>query len=133
MEEIYKHNYLGGIIMKKLIFGMVGIALALLLTACGGNDGGTEASGDAKSGNSVDIVASNWQFDQETYTVPAGDVTFNLTNEEGFHSIIVEGADVKIDGEGSATASLEAGEYTIRCNVPCGEGHSEMTSTLVVE
>ncbi|MRG87330.1 cupredoxin domain-containing protein [Salinibacillus xinjiangensis] len=57
-------------------------------------------------------------------------------NEAGLHGIEIEGTNVKnvkLDKEGSATANLEPGEYTIRCIIPCGEGHGEMTAQLVVE
>ncbi|WP_208590598.1 cupredoxin domain-containing protein [Gracilibacillus suaedae] len=126
--------------MKKILLSMMTLSLALVLAACGGgdnegssnNDGeaGETASGD---GETVDIQASNWQFDQEEYTVPAGEVTVNLTNEEGFHGIEIEGTDIALDDAGSETATLEAGEYTIRCSVPCGAGHEDMVATLIVE
>ncbi|WP_254434201.1 hypothetical protein [Halobacillus sp. Marseille-Q1614] len=64
---------------------------------------------------------------------PAGEITVNLSNDEGVHGIEIEGTDISIDNEGSATASLEPGEYTIKCNIVCGTGHEEMVSTLIVE
>lgn len=122
--------------MKKLLT-LFTLSLALLLAACGGgDDDGAADNGDASTdGDSaaVDIVATNWEFDQEEYTVPAGEVTLNLVNEEGFHGISVDGTDLSIEDEGTATAELEPGEYTIRCSVPCGAGHADMVSTLIVE
>ena len=119
---------------------MMTLSLALVLAACGGGDdegssnsdgeAGENASGD---GETVDIQASNWQFDQEEYTVPAGEVTVNLTNEEGFHGIEIEGTDIALDDAGSQTATLEPGEYTIRCSIMCGAGHDDMVATLIVE
>ncbi|WP_186578906.1 cupredoxin domain-containing protein [Aquibacillus kalidii] len=120
--------------MKKVMLTIILSALVFFLAACGGNDSdSSNTSSESGSGTPVDLVASNWEFDQDTYTVPAGDVTFNLKNKEGFHGIKVEGTDVTIEGEGSATTNLEAGEYTIRCVVPCGTGHAEMSAKLVVE
>ncbi|SFL34533.1 hypothetical protein SAMN04487943_10184 [Gracilibacillus orientalis] len=123
--------------MKKILFGMMTLSLALVLAACGGSDdeGSSNNDGETASGDgeTVDVTASNWQFDQEEYTVPAGEVTVNLTNEEGFHGIEIEGTDIALDEEGSATATLEAGEYTIRCSVMCGAGHDDMVATLIVE
>ncbi|WP_163581859.1 cytochrome C oxidase subunit II [Gracilibacillus saliphilus] len=126
--------------MKKILLGMMTLSLALVLAACGGGDdegssnsdgeAGENASGD---GETVDIQASNWQFDQEEYTVPAGEVTVNLTNEEGFHGIEIEGTDIALDDAGSQTATLEPGEYTIRCSIMCGAGHDDMVATLIVE
>ncbi|MFD2657047.1 cytochrome C oxidase subunit II [Gracilibacillus thailandensis] len=123
--------------MKKILLTMMTLSLALVLAACGsGDDEGSSnnneeaASGD---GETVDIQASNWQFDQEEYTVPAGEVTVNLTNEEGFHGIEIEGTDIALDDAGSQTATLEPGEYTIRCSIQCGPGHDDMVATLIVE
>ncbi|MFZ3579592.1 cytochrome C oxidase subunit II [Virgibacillus sp. DJP39] len=124
--------------MKKVIFALMFIALSLILAACGGGDSaeegnpseGTESNGVSTT---VDITATNWEFDQENYTVPAGEVTFNLTNEEGLHGIQVDGTDVNIEGDESGKVTLEPGEYTIRCSIPCGQGHANMQSTLTVE
>ncbi|QGH35471.1 cytochrome C oxidase subunit II [Gracilibacillus salitolerans] len=122
--------------MKKILLGMMTLSLTLVLAACGGDDEGSSnndgetASGD---GETVEIQASNWQFDQEEYTVPAGEVTVSLANEEGFHGIEIEGTDITLDEEGSETATLEAGEYTIRCSIMCGTGHDDMVATLIVE
>ena len=109
------------------------LAVFLGLAACGGGE--ESAGGEAGSGtaSSVELKATNWEFDQDTYTVPAGDVTFKLINEEGHHGIEIEGTKVKIDGEGTATANLEPGEYTVKCTIPCGEGHVEMEAKVVVE
>ncbi|WP_280772065.1 cytochrome C oxidase subunit II [Salipaludibacillus daqingensis] len=125
--------------MKNKWIAFMFLALALVLAACGGNnDDVTEIennsdSGENASASEVNVTATNWDFDQETYTASAGDVTINLTNEDGHHGIMIDGTDVEIDGEGSATATLEAGEYRIYCSIPCGEGHDEMEATLVVE
>ncbi|WP_138414575.1 cytochrome C oxidase subunit II [Aquibacillus sediminis] len=121
--------------MKKILFVTVLSMLMLVLAACGGGEDNTsdESTGGDAAANTVDIDATNWEFDQETYTTSAGDITFNLTNEEGYHGIQIDDTDVTVEGDGSTTASLEAGEYTIRCSIPCGDGHSEMVSTLVVE
>jgi cytochrome c oxidase subunit II len=118
--------------MKKILLSSFMIVAILALVACGGQESsGSENNGGTES--TVDLNAKNWQFDKDTYTVPAGKVTFNLKNEEGYHGIIVEGTDVKIDGDGSATATLEPGEYTVKCNIQCGTGHEQMTATVVVE
>ncbi|MFC7062538.1 cytochrome C oxidase subunit II [Halobacillus seohaensis] len=120
--------------MKKGIFALMFTALILVLAACGGGDEEVDG-GDTQeaTGATVDIVASNWEFNEENFTAPAGEITFNLTNEEGMHGIEIEGADVSINNEGSATATLEPGEYTIKCSVVCGTGHADMVSTLTVE
>src|SRR5699024_12107393 len=94
------------------------------------DDGSESASGDSST---VDITATNWEFDQEEYTAPAGEVTVKLTSKEGFHGIQVEGTDIEIEQDGTASGNLEPGEYNIICSVPCGAGHDDMVSTLIVE
>ncbi|WP_202080241.1 cytochrome C oxidase subunit II [Caldalkalibacillus salinus] len=91
---------------------------------------GTEASADAQE---VTVVASNFEFDQDAYTVSSGEVTINLENADGHHGIAVVGTDVMINGAGSETVQLEPGEYRIECSIPCGNGHKDMVATLVVE
>ncbi|MGM0878137.1 MAG: cytochrome C oxidase subunit II [Bacillota bacterium] len=118
--------------MKKVWVTSLFLALILLLAACGGEQSG---SGDSSGGteSTVELKAANWDFDKDTYTVPAGEVTFKLISDDGYHGIEIEGTDVKIDGDGTATAKLEPGEYTVKCSIPCGEGHEEMKATIVVE
>ncbi len=120
--------------MKKLLLAMLSVMLIAVLAACGGGEeANSESGGSNGEGGTVTLEASNYTFDQDEYRVPAGDVTIDLKNIEGYHGITVEGTDMKIDGEGSATANLKPGEYKIICSIPCGEGHHEMTAMLVVE
>jgi cytochrome c oxidase subunit II len=118
--------------MKKIfLFGL--ITLLSLLVACGANNSEEEvvANGDG-SEQVVTLEAANWEFDKQEYTASAGNVTIELKNKEGYHGITIDGTKVKIDGEGKATVNLEAGEYIIRCSIPCGTGHTEMTAKLIV-
>ncbi|GGF27166.1 hypothetical protein GCM10010954_27770 [Halobacillus andaensis] len=119
--------------MKKGIFAFLVIVLMFTLAACGSGDEKVDGGEAEAAGETVDIKASNWEFNEESYIASAGEITFNLTNEEGMHGIEIEGADINIDNEGSATATLEPGEYTITCSIVCGTGHEEMVSTLIVE
>ncbi|KAB8139329.1 cytochrome C oxidase subunit II [Gracilibacillus oryzae] len=127
--------------MKKWLVSLTAVSLLVLLAACGGGSSEESESGNNEnetkeaggSGETVDIIASNWEFDQEEYTVPAGEVTVNLSSKDGFHGIEIENTDIAIESEGSATATLEPGEYKIYCNIPCGAGHSDMVATLIVQ
>ncbi len=127
----------GEILMKKLLLGLVTLSLTFILAACGGGDNESSSNDNedtvSEGAAIVDIKASNWQFDKEEYTVPAGEVTVNLSNEEGFHEIEVEGTDINVESDGSSSATLEPGEYTIRCSIACGPGHDDMVATLVVQ
>ncbi len=118
--------------MKKIWSISLLFALILVLAACGGKE---SSSSDQSNGteSTIEMVASNWKFDQETYTVPAGKVTFNLKNEEGYHGISIEGTNLKIDGDGSASVVLEPGEYKVKCSIPCGGDHDTMEATIIVQ
>ncbi|MFG6150654.1 cytochrome C oxidase subunit II [Halobacillus sp. B23F22_1] len=126
----------------KVILMTLMVSLVFGLTACGGSEEDTgseemeETGGEENtSGNNLDISATNFEFDQSEYTVESGEeVTVNLTNEQGAHGIVIDEFDVNMEGEGSTTFTPEKpGEYTIECSIPCGEGHEDMQSTLVVE
>lgn len=120
--------------MKPIKLAIVMVFALFVLAACGNSNQAEEpASGDGAQ--TLDITASNFEFDKDTYTVEAGKpVNVTLTNKDGMHGIGISSFDVSIKGEGEASFTPEEpGEYTIRCNVMCGAGHSDMVSTLVVE
>lgn len=137
--------------MKKGLLFLLFFGFILVLAACSGNEtsepndaGDTEgtteqpegdASSDSEANNELDITASNWKFDQSEYRVKAGEeVKITLANSEGYHGLAIDDFDVNIQGDGEATFTpTEPGEYKLYCSVPCGEGHEDMVSTLVVE
>lgn len=115
---------------------------AVLMTACGGESKEQAASGNqtatapaAATGTAINIEASNWKFNQDTFEVKAGEeFTINFKSTEGFHGIGIQGLDVDIQKEGSKTMKIDqAGEYTIFCNVICGPDHGKMVAKLVVK
>ncbi|PKR77101.1 cytochrome C oxidase subunit II [Halalkalibacillus sediminis] len=118
--------------MKKLVLLAVVLMMGLVLAACGGDD--ASSSEAAEADESVTLTATNFDFDQEEYHVNAGNVEIELVNEEGMHGITIDGVDgFEIENEGSQVVKLTPGEYTVRCSVPCGAGHSEMVATIHVE
>ncbi|SFD45032.1 cytochrome c oxidase subunit 2 [Lentibacillus persicus] len=124
--------------MKKVILVLLALGMALFLAACGGDDSegsGSDEGSEAASGNAINLNATNFSFGQDEFTVPAGEeITISLSNEEGMHGAAIDEFDVEIeDGEEAAFTPEEPGEYTIYCSIPCGNGHDDMTSTLVVE
>jgi len=137
--------------VKKGFLATIFLGLILVLAACGGsnNDGNTNdgvdnsaeqtedssSSENTTANNDFEIKATNWDFDQAEYVVEAGEeVNVTLVNEEGMHGIAIDDLDVKVDGDGEATFTpTEPGEYKIYCSVPCGQGHDDMTSTLIVQ
>lgn len=129
-------------VLKRSLLGAILISVLFVLAACGGKDANDETgqvdttgtTGGSTVSNEINITAINFEFNQEEYTVKAGEeVKVIFTNEEGMHGITIAGLDVDIKGDGEATFTpTEPGEYTIYCNLPCGTGHADMKSTLVV-
>ncbi|WP_022793546.1 cupredoxin domain-containing protein [Marinococcus halotolerans] len=112
------------------------LALMVFLSGCGGDEGnGSESTSENAEAQTMDVTATDFEFDQKEYTVNAGEpVNVSLTSQEGGHGLAIDGFDVDIQGEGEATFTPEEpGEYNIYCNVPCGEGHADMTATLIVQ
>jgi cytochrome c oxidase subunit II len=95
-----------------------------------------EAAKAATAGPSIKFVASNYQFDKPEYTVKAGEkVTVSLQNKEGLHALEIKGLNVKLD---TNTKSMDVtfdkpGTYEVICALPCGPGHAEMVTKLVVQ
>lgn len=135
--------------MKKRLWLGLTIGIVFFLAACGSNEvknpntGNTNSaeetenssSPDQSVNNEINITAANFNFDQSEYTVTSGEkVKITLTNQEGYHGVAINEFDVNIQGDGGATFTPEEpGEYTIYCSVPCGEGHADMKSTLIVK
>ena len=124
----------------RLMAVACGAVIAAALTACSSEAAqGTsdEAAGAAAGDESVNVVAEDIRFPQETYQATAGDVTFSYENNgatqhtlliegvEGFKLEVAESGDVD---EGSAP--LQAGMYTLYCDVP---GHREAGMEAVLE
>lgn len=133
--------------MKRSILVTLFLSLILVLAACGGDDNSgttdndvdnsteeTESS-EGTTSNEIEIKASNFELNPSEYMVNAGEkVKLTLTNVEGMHGIAIDELDVNIEGDGEVVFTPEApGEYTIYCNIPCGQGHSDMVATLIVQ
>ena len=117
--------------------------LAVVLTACGGSSGAPAASGSAPASGApgvVKVTAREMQFDPSTITVPAGEVTFQVTNSGTIeHEFEIFKGDTVVDEvEGLVpgvtlplTVTLQAGDYTYVCKLA---GHEEagMKGTLTV-
>lgn len=131
--------------MKKVAFLV--LALALVLTACGGKPGKV----------TLNVSTTDRGYDSKTYTVPAGaEVALNMTNNgsvEHEFAILKLGEHVtppfgdkdedkifwELDGVDAGetksdtfTAPTEPGTYDVICGIP---GHIElgMVATLVVK
>ncbi|WLD94812.1 cytochrome C oxidase subunit II [Alkalihalobacillus sp. AL-G] len=140
---------------RKGIYASILFSTMLVLGACGGGEtdegaenddtgmeegtnegteeGATEGGGETTS--SLEITATNWKFNQDSYKVTSGEaVTINFESKEGVHGLGIKGKnDFNIKKSGSKELTLEPGEYQVYCTIPCGEGHADMVSTLIVE
>ncbi|WP_010272409.1 cupredoxin domain-containing protein [Paenibacillus senegalensis] len=124
--------------MKKIAALMWGVAILLVVAACGSNGGSNQGISQEEMDNAenVTIVATNYQFDQTEYRIKKGEVyNIVLDNAEGVHGIEIKGARVKLDNANSSEyfKADKVGEYEIICNIPCGPGHASMVAKLIVE
>ncbi|WP_025027185.1 cupredoxin domain-containing protein [Caldalkalibacillus mannanilyticus] len=119
----------------------IGMLSIILLAGCGSSANNTEAEKPQAPAETVAegdvqelvITASNWEFDQEVYEVKAGSpVKVSINNAQGYHTLKINGIDVEVKPNEPAQFTAEPGEYEIICSIPCGAGHAEMKSTLVV-
>jgi len=122
----------------------VTVALTLVLGACTGS--GSSAAPDGSAGASagadgtIKVSASEYKFDPNTLTVPAGAVTFEVTNTgtEEHEFEVFKGETVVDEVEGlvpgltrTLPLTLEAGDYTYVCLL-AGHDQLGMTGTLTV-
>jgi uncharacterized cupredoxin-like copper-binding protein len=122
------------------------IALGLLATltlpvaACGGDDSDSTTATTA-AGNTVRVEAQDsLKFDADSYEASAGSVNFDYVNDGGIpHTLVIEDASgnevpdfkLSIGDEDTGTADLEAGTYTIFCDIP-GHRGAGMEATLTI-
>ena len=124
--------------MKRLISFSSSVAL---LAACGG--GGSSAPTATLPADAFVVTAvSGLRFDAESYgPIAAGEVVFGYQNEDSIrHTLILAKDDTKVPNfklvvakngsVDSGTVTLDAGTYTIICDVP---GHGNMKASLTVE
>jgi plastocyanin len=132
---------------------MTAVLVALVVSACGGDDGdetatpppqATSAPTTSRSGEATTLenpadAGGDFKFQKDSLTAPAGTITLVMLNPSSeIHNISVEGDDVdekgKLVGKGETsrvTVVLEPGEYTFYCSVPLHrDGGMEGTLTV---
>jgi hypothetical protein len=125
--------------MKRLLSFSASVAL---LAACGGG-GGTSAPAETLPADAFVVTAvSGLRFDAESYgPVTAGSIMFGYKNDDSIrHTLILAKDDIKVPNfklvvakkgdVDSGPVTLDAGTYTIICDVP---GHGNMRASLTVE
>jgi cytochrome c oxidase subunit II len=115
--------------------------LALPIAACGDDDGGGDGAssngGSAPVGTVHVIAEDSLSFDADEYSAEAGEVSFLYEGGNIQHSLVVDGHEdemrLLIQGDSDeGSLSLEAGEYTIYCDIS-GHQAAGMEATLIVE
>lgn len=143
--------------MRRPILGLTILLLVFTFaaTACGGDEGATEATTAAEPTTTSDSGGTGGggettlelaadpdgalSFDKQELEAPAGAVTINFTNEASVpHNVTIEGGGIEevatetVTGDSSSlTADLPAGAYDFYCSVGNHRG-AGMEGTLTV-
>jgi cytochrome c oxidase subunit II len=122
---------------KKWFVLLASLALLVILTACGGNNGNASeqpSESNQTASEELVITAKSWEFDKAEYEIPKDTpVKLTLKNTNGVHGVAIEGTDIKLQGDQSEVVTLAAGTYEFHCNIMCGTGHQNMHAKLIVK
>lgn len=104
-----------------------GAALVVALGACGGDDGeGDEAACSPATAELTVGALDQLRFDADSYDVDAGCIEVTYVNEGSLaHTLLVEDHDgfkLEVGDQDTGSLELEAGEYTLYCDIP---GHQD--------
>jgi plastocyanin len=122
-----------------LAIAAASLVLALPLTACGGDDGGTAdpppSNGGGGGSELVVHGKDTLKWDKDAYTAKAGTIDVRLVNDGSVnHTLLIKDVDdfeLKVPGTDEGTVELEAGTYTLYCDV-AGHEAAGMTAELTV-
>ncbi|MGV3487927.1 MAG: cupredoxin domain-containing protein [Tuberibacillus sp.] len=122
---------------SKLTIDGPGTASASAQAAPAATEQKSEDTANIQTSQNITVTATNFKFDKDKYYVKAGqEVTLTLKSKEGSHGLMIMGLgqDVAINQPNGTVkfTPTKPGEYEIHCSVFCGEGHGQMTATLVV-
>jgi cytochrome c oxidase subunit 2 len=143
---------------NQLIFLTAIVALVVSLTACGNNKNNSSAAAvtpppttstpetkatpstaaSSDTTQQVKLIASavTFKYDKTEYHVKKGiPVKITLENKDGLHGAKLADFNINLNN-GNPTATFtpdKTGTFQIKCSVPCGTGHMDMTANLIVE
>ncbi|MFI5000410.1 MAG: cupredoxin domain-containing protein [Reyranellales bacterium] len=116
--------------MKRRVFGALLIGSAV---------GGVACLAAEPSAAEIRISAKKFEYHPDKVTAKLGQpVTFVLTSEDRIHGFKMPDFGLRTDitpgQETRVTITPEkAGAYVYFCDVFCGDGHEDMSGTLIVE
>ena len=93
----------------------------------------------AETGREVSIAASKFEYTPDTVKAKVGEtLTFVLTSLDRIHGFKMPEfgirTDIVPDQETRVTINpTKAGSYVFFCDIFCGDGHEDMSGTLIVE
>jgi uncharacterized cupredoxin-like copper-binding protein len=114
-------------------FALVGLAVAMSVSACGGSDDGAESADTGADVQTLTVVSRDTlKFDPPTLDATAGEIHIVHDNEGStVHSFVLDGQDFKLTDSGDGNITLGAGEYPYYCDVP-GHRDGGMEGVLTV-
>lgn len=86
----------------------------------------------------IHITAKNFEFAPDTITLKKGEpVVLVITSKDRKHGFSLRAFGIRSDVSAGGTARIrftptKAGKFTFSCDVFCGDGHEDMTGTIVV-
>jgi cytochrome c oxidase subunit 2 len=121
----------------------MGIILLLALAACGRSEPSSQKTvaqePSAPNAVLVKVEASKFKWTLDRTEFQAGQpIRFQLEGKDGTHGFSIVGTGVsqpvKAGESGEVAWTPEKpGEYTIKCNLMCGSGHSSMETQITVK
>lgn len=86
----------------------------------------------------IHITAKKFEFTPDAITLKKGEpVVLVVSSEDRKHGFSLRAFGIRADVNPGGTARIrftpdKAGKFTFSCDVFCGEGHEDMTGTMVV-
>ena len=87
----------------------------------------------------VTVTAEDWSFTPATILVKKGEkIQLSIEGITGAHGYAIPELGINVGVNPGETVLVDlptdtAGEFAVRCSVPCGSGHRDMTGTIVIE
>ena len=115
---------------------VVALALVLAVSACGGNDDNSSASGatsTTKADEAPNVVAKDFEFTLAKGTVKAGSEVYFQNDGPSIHTMTADDGSfdtghVDAGKKAEVEAPKTAGTYSFHCEI-----HPSMTATLTVQ